>query len=72
MLIKILLLNKKKQSNNTKTLTAEGQTKNTLHILTINVLVLEMWRDVWKSTLQNHLMGPVKDSKWSRHKIETF
>jgi len=24
-----------------------------------------MWLDVWKSTLQNHLMGPVKDSKWS-------
>jgi len=43
-----------------------------MNILTINVLVLEMWQDVWKSTLQNHFMGPVKDSKWSRHKIETF
>jgi hypothetical protein len=40
-----------------------GFKQNTMGFITINVPVLEMWRDVWTSTLQNHFMGPFQGFK---------
>jgi len=31
-----------------------------------------MWWGVVNSTLENHKLGPIKDSKRSGHKIDTF
>ncbi len=36
---------------------------NNRYIITINVPVLEMWRDIMKSTLENHLNSPGTKSR---------
>jgi hypothetical protein len=41
-------------------------------MITINAPVLYIWWGIMKSTLEITKWGHLKDSKWSRHKIETF